>query len=195
MTREHGIHWPRAALLALLCWWTLRLGSGAASWCFLDLVNLAFHEFGHLALRPFGTTIHYLGGTLGQLFVPAMLVFYFLLRRDEPSGAAFCFWLVGESLVNISVYMADARELNLPLVGGGDHDWNELFYRFGFLGEESVARVSNATHFSGAVVMVIGLAWCAYFVLPTSVQRRVHAAITSRSPALSILFPKPDGLA
>jgi len=195
MIRDRGIYWPRAVLLALLCWWTLRLGSGAASWCFLDLVNLAFHEFGHLVLRPFGTTLHYLGGTLGQLFVPAMLIFYFLLRRDEPSGAAFCFWWVGESLVNISVYMADARELNLPLVGGGDHDWNELFYRFGLLGEESVARVAATTHLLGTVVMVAGLLWWTYFVLPTSVQRRVHEAITSRSPALELLFPDPDSSA
>lgn len=192
MARDNGIHWPRAALLALLLWWTIRLGSGASSWCFLDLVNLAFHEFGHLVLRPLGMTLHYLGGTLGQLFVPAMLVFYFLLRRDEPSGSAFCFWWVGESLVNISVYMADARELNLPLVGGGDHDWNELFYRFGLLGEESVARVAGATHLLGTVVMILGLLWWAYFVVPASVQRRLNEAITSRSPALEILFPNPD---
>jgi len=121
-----------------------------------------------------------------------MLVFYFLLRRADPAGAAFCAWWVGESLVNISVYMADARELTLPLVGGGDHDWNELFYRFGLLGEEAVARVSGVTHLFGTTVMVAGLLWCAYFVLPTSVQRRVHEAITSRSPALDLLFPDPD---
>jgi hypothetical protein len=44
----------------------------------------------------------------------------------------------------------------------------------------------------GTVFVVIGLAWCAYFVLPTSVQRRVHEAITSRSPALDLLFPDPN---
>ena len=192
MTRDRGIHWPRAALLVLLLWWTIRLGSGASTWCFVDFVNLAFHEFGHLLFRPLGMTLHYLGGTLFQLFVPAMLVAYFALRRAEPSGSAFCLWWVGESLINVSIYMGDARELNLPLVGGGDHDWNELFYRFGLLSEESVARVAGMTHLLGTVVMVIGLGWWLYFVLQTSAQRRVHDAITSRSPALDLLFPDPD---
>jgi len=192
MARDHGIHWPRAALLALLCWWTVRLGSGATTWCFVDFANLAFHEFGHLLFRPFGMTLHYLGGTLFQLFVPAMLVVYFIVRRGEPSGSAFCLWWIGENLINVSIYMADARELNLPLVGGGDHDWNELFYRFGLLGEESVARVSGATHVFGVVIMVLGLAWFSYFVLPTAVRRRVHQAITDRSPALELVFPEAD---
>jgi hypothetical protein len=193
MARDRGIHWPRAALLALLLWWTIRLGSGASTWCFVDFVNLAFHEFGHLLFGPFGTTMHYLGGTLFQLFVPAMLVVYFVSRRGEPSGSAFCFWWIGESLINVSIYMADARELNLPLVGGGDHDWNELFYRFGLLGEESVARVAGTTHVLGTVVMVIGVVWWLYFVLPTSAQRTVHETITGRSPALELLFPNPEG--
>lgn len=192
MSRDKGIHWPRAALLALLLWWTIRLGGGAASWCFMDFPNLAFHEFGHLLFGPFGKTLHYLGGTLFQLFIPAMLVVYFAIRRAEPSGSAFCFWWFGESLINVSVYMADARELNLPLVGGGDHDWNELFYRFGLLGEASVARVSGATHLFGVLVMILGLAWFAYFVLPTNIQRRINGAITSRSPVMELLLPEPD---
>jgi len=178
--------------MLVLGWWTLRLGSGVASWCFLDFVNLAFHEFGHLAFGPFGSTLQYLGGTIAQLVVPGLLVFYFLIPRQEPLGGAFCFWWFGESLINISVYMADARELNLPLVGGGDHDWNELFYRFGLLGEESVARVSGGTHVLGTVIMFIGLAWWLYFVLPTRLQRQVNTAITSRSPVMELLIPDPD---
>jgi hypothetical protein len=193
MESDRGIHWLRAALAALLLWWTVRLGSGASTWCFMDFVNLAFHEFGHLLFRPFGTTLHYLGGTLFQLFVPAMLVVYFVVRRNEPSGSAFCFWWIGQNLINVSIYMADARELNLPLVGGGDHDWNELFYRFGLLSEESVARVAGLTHGLGVVVMILGLAWWFYFVLPSAARSRVNEAITGRSPALELLFPVDDG--
>jgi hypothetical protein len=175
-----------------MVWWTVRLGSGAASWCYLDLVNLAFHEFGHLVFTPFGSTLHYLGGSLGQLAVPGLLIFYFILRRDDPPAAAFCLWWLGENLVNISVYMADARDLHLPLVGGGDHDWNELFYRFGLLGEVAVGRVSSATHLVGTLVMVVGLLWFAYFVLPSRARSAVNTVITSRSPALERLFPISD---
>lgn len=178
-------------MLALLVWWTFRLGSGASTWCFMDFANLAFHEFGHLLFGPFGMTLHYLGGTLFQLFIPTMLVVYFVVRRGEPSGSAFCFWWIGQNLINVSIYMADARELNLPLVGGGDHDWNELFYRFGLLGEESVARVSGMTHVLGVVIMILGLLWFAYFVMPTGVQRRIHGEIVGRSPVMEWLLPEP----
>ena len=157
--------WPRAALLLLVLWWTISLGSGAADWCFLDLVNLAFHEAGHLFLSFGGTTLHFLGGTLGQLLVPALLAANFLLRERQPFAAALCVWWVGESLINVSVYMADARSLSLPLVGGGDHDWNELFHRFGLLTEPAVRRVATATRLLGLATMVSGIAWGAYVLL------------------------------
>ena len=73
-------------------WWTARLGSGSSTWCFLDYVNLAFHEAGHLLFSPFGSTLGYLGGTILQLLVPMGLVAYFLYRRHEPFSAAICLW-------------------------------------------------------------------------------------------------------
>ena len=63
--------------------------NGAATGCPLDFVNLAFHEAGHLFLAPFGETLHYLGGTLGQLAVPFVLGGYYLVARPtRPLGAA-----------------------------------------------------------------------------------------------------------
>lgn len=73
----------------------------------------------------------------------------------------------------------------------GDHDWTVLFYRTGLLGEESVALVAGTTHLLGTVVMVLGLLWWAYFVVPISYQRRLNDVITARSPALVLLFPDP----
>ena len=186
--RWAGLPWPRLLLLAVLVWWTLRMGTGIATWCFLDLVNLAFHEAGHLFFTPFGSTVHYLGGTLGQLIVPGGLAVYFVLRQRQPLGAAFCCWWFGESLVNISVYMADARSLSLPLVGGGDHDWNELFFRFGLLGESSVARVSSGVHALGILFMLIGVAWVLYFALPPVRRQRVFEWLTWRWPWMAFLL-------
>ena len=174
--------WPaagRIALLALLVWWTVRLASGAIDWCVLDLVNLAFHEAGHVLLRPFGSTLHLLGGTLLQLAVPAVLVGYFLARRRDPFAAGVCGWWLGESLFNVARYMADARDLELPLIGG-EHDWNELFFRFGVLDESSVATISSVTRGLGVVVMVAGLAWLAVLLLPDSVRRSVADRIRLR---------------
>jgi hypothetical protein len=183
-----GLSWRRLILLVVLGWWTLRMGTGIATWCFLDLVNLAFHEAGHLFFSPFGSTVHYLGGTLGQLLVPAGLAVYFVVRQRQPIGAAFCLWWSGESLINISVYMADARALALPLVGGGDHDWNELFYRFGLLGETSVARVSSIVHAMGVVLMLVGIAWVCFFALSARRRQPILEWFTWRWPWTALLL-------
>lgn len=80
--------------------------------------------------------------------------------------------------------MADARELSLPLVGGGDHEWNELFYRFGLLGEPSVARVSTMTHGLGVAMMVLGLGWAAAFLLPEPSRERLRERLARSLPWL-----------
>jgi len=133
--------------------------------------------------------VHYLGGTLGQLAVPALLAAYFLLiGQASPLGAAVCAWWLGENLVNVSVYMADARDLALPLVGGGDHDWNELFYRFGLLGETSVRVVSGGTLCAGIAMMLLGLGWVTLFALPSRAREALTAAVEARAPALLFLL-------
>lgn len=178
----------RVVLIALLAFWTLRLSTMPRPSCFLDLVNLAFHEAGHLFMTPFGATMHFLGGTLGQLAVPIGLAAYFLVMKRQPFAAAVCAWWTGQNLVNVSVYMADARDLELPLVGGGDHDWNNLFYTFGLLGEESVRRVAVLTHVAGVLVMLAGLAWSASFLLRGTARERFDAFVADRLPALAPLF-------
>ena len=173
--------WPlsrvlRVALVALLARWTLRLASGSSTWCFVDWANVPFHEAGHVLLGVCGSTLHFLGGTIFQLGVPALLVWYFLARRREAFGAACCLWWVGESLNNASIYMADARDLALPLIGGGEHDWNELFFRFGVLDEPSVQAIAAGTRMAGVVLMLLGLAWAVTFVLP----RRMRSDLVLR---------------
>ena len=184
--------WLYRGLLVWLAWWMLRLGGGATSWCWLDLVNLAFHEAGHVFLSPFGKTIRYLGGTIGQLLVPGLLAVYFLLWQARPHASAVCVWWLGESLVNVSIYMADARSLALPLVGGGDHDWNELFFRFGALTEPEVAAISGAVRTLGVLSMGAGLVWGLYFALSAPRREAVREAVVSRLPwAGRALAPDP----
>jgi hypothetical protein len=166
----------------VLVWWTARLGSGSSTWCFIDFVNLAFHESGHLFLSPFGSTLGYLGGTILQLLVPGGLVAYFLFRRGDPFAAAVCLWWFGENFINIAIYMADARSLALPLVGGGDHDWNELFYRWGVLTQPAVQRIAAATHGIGVIVMLLGLAWCGWFLQPESRREPLRRRMAIRYP-------------
>lgn len=108
---------------------------------FIDGVNLLFHEAGHLFLSFMGPTVHFLGGTIGQLFFPVACAFHFM--KDAKFFEA---WLMGiwfaESLMNTARYLGDAMAQLLPLVGGHIHDWNWLLGRWGVLSKcESIATV------------------------------------------------------
>ena len=190
--RVSSVRWHYLLAAVPVAWWTLSLVVSGPHWIFLDFVNLAFHEAGHLVFRIAGSTLMYLGGTLGQLLVPALLCARFMLKERQPFPAAVCFWWTGQSVVNISVYMADARSLALPLVGGGDHDWNELFYRFGLLSEAAVQQVSGLTRLTGTLIMIVGLAWCGFFLLPDGPRRRINVEITSRFPWMVLALERGD---
>jgi len=166
-------------------WWTIRSGL-AGQFVFLDFVNLAFHEAGHVLFSFAGHTVHYLGGTLGQLLVPGLLVPYFLLRSRQPFGAALCLWWLGQSFANVATYMADARDLALPLVGGGDHDWNELFFRFGVLVAPSVARISGATRVVGLLFMTAGLVWTGWLAWSIGERSELRDRLTDRYPWIAL---------
>ena len=121
---------------------------------FLDGVNLAFHEAGHLFLAFGGQTLHMLGGTLGQLFFPVAAGLHFRAREDRFASALCTLWL-GESLMNVAVYLGDARAQALPLVGGDIHDWAWLLPRVGLLPYcETLARALHVV----ASAIVVG-AW------------------------------------
>jgi hypothetical protein len=57
---------------------------------------------------------------------------YFFYQRDRTGAAFALLWFFG-NFIDVSIYMADARFLKLPLIGGLDleaHDWRNLFNRF-----------------------------------------------------------------
>ncbi len=98
----------------------------------LDHANLLFHEAGHPIVGLVSTRLEPYGGTLGQLLLPAILVVVFWRRGDSLGVGACCIWFF-ENWFNIARYVADARRMELPLVGGGDHDWNTILSRWGLL--------------------------------------------------------------
>ena len=100
----------------------------------LDAFELVLHEAGHVFFAPFGEFIRMAGGTLMQLLVPIMLVWGFFKGSYLP-GVQFSLFLLGHSLLNVSVYAQDARAQLLPLVGGKHvrHDWNWMLSTAGTL--------------------------------------------------------------
>ncbi|MCI0407089.1 MAG: hypothetical protein L0191_00780, partial [Acidobacteria bacterium] len=135
---------------------------------------------------PFGETLHFLGGTIFQLLIPLGLTAHFLIRTS-PISASVCFWWFGQNFLGIAYYMADARELKLPLVGGGENDWNHLFYEWGLLGEESVRALSATTHGVGVAFMAVACLWMIFLALPAELQDLLTGRRTGRYPWLQIL--------
>lgn len=94
----------------------------------LDHANLLFHEAGHPAYGLLSDRLTVYGGTLGQLTFPVVLAISFWRKGEAVSFAVSIIWFF-ENWLNIARYMADATVQVLPLVGGGCHDWTEIFDR------------------------------------------------------------------
>ena len=120
--------------LAVYGWLCLR---SPESYRWLDSLDLAIHETGHLVFALDGDTLHILGGTLFQLIVPAAFAIA-LWRQGDRHGATVPLWWVGQNCWNISVYIKDATAQELPLVGGGEHDWAALLGGAGWLQHDQI---------------------------------------------------------
>jgi hypothetical protein len=122
----------------------------------LDGVDLAIHETGHLVFGPFGEFIGFAGGTLFQLIMPVTFVVYFA-RRADGHAASVALWWVGQNCGHVAYYVADARAMDLPLVGGGEHDWNYLLGRLGLLARDQA--ISRAIVVVGVLLVLASSAW------------------------------------
>lgn len=130
-------------VLLILSWKVIARGITFESQGFvlaiLDGANLIFHEAGHVLFSPFGDFLQYLGGSLMQVLIPTICAVYFWVHQQRSASAVTLFW-TGESLTNVAIYVADARRMELPLIGG-DHDWNYLLDRLDLLKQsESLGR-------------------------------------------------------
>jgi hypothetical protein len=122
----------------------------------LDSANLAVHEAGHPLASIFSSRATVYGGTLFQLVFPLATAWHFYRNTNASGIAASLVWL-GENLFNIARYMADARTRLLPLVGNGDHDWAEIFSRWGVLHLDS--RIAGVTRGIGVILVVGAIVW------------------------------------
>lgn len=128
----------------------------ATDWHFLDNLNLIIHEAGHPIFGIFGSFIGVLGGSLFQVLVPAVFVYYFYRRLEYFSASILLFWL-GQNLVNVSIYARDAVDMNLPLLGGDavEHDWNTILGQLGLLNQ--TALIANGIYAVGVGIIILGI--------------------------------------
>ncbi len=138
------------------------MGSDSTLLYFLHNVNLVFHEAGHWIFAIFGNrTLTIFGGSLNQVLIPALVAASFWARRDAVGYAFALFWCF-ENLLDVAVYMADARALVLPLIGGlgeDSHDWRNLFFRFGLIDQDTAIAARTS-----AVGWIGMLSVCAWFL-------------------------------
>jgi hypothetical protein len=161
--------WGRAALYALLFFWGWRfiLSSVAANYVgesFLHMINLPFHEAGHVIFGFLGDFVRALGGTLGQLLIPAICLGALLLKTRDPFGASVALWWLAENFMDIGPYIADASSGQLLLLGGvtgrdvpGYHDWENV------LGDLNLLRYDRAlgslSYNFGRLLMLAAFVW------------------------------------
>lgn len=162
--------WQPVSKVALVGWlifyalFLLHALLDADGFLLIDNVNLIVHEAGHLLFGWLGETLGLWGGTLLELLVPLALAAYFFFRRHTAATAFAAFFLF-ENFLYISVYMADARAQQLPLVGVGDpdsvdHDWYLIFSSLGLLQQDTlIAGLVRALGWVGMLATVAWLIW------------------------------------
>lgn len=133
------------------------VASNYAGESFLHLVNLVFHEAGHVLCAPFGQFVTVAGGSILQVLVPLTCAAAFLRTRNQ-FGVTVGLWWAGQSLLDLAPYINDARALQLVLLGGRTgaevegHDWEYLLGTLGLLGHDQ--QLARLAHGLGLAVMV-----------------------------------------
>ena len=173
-TTEPLTFYGRAAVFVAMIWWglafiTTPLETNYTGESFLHLINLPFHEAGHVIFIPFGRFMTILGGTLGQILMPLICLGAFLVKTRDPFGASVALWWTAESMMDIAPYINDARALDLMLIGGvtgketDGHDWNNILTMLGLL--EWDHQLAQLTYNIGIVLMLGSIVWGGIIIL------------------------------
>jgi hypothetical protein len=158
--------------LGLLIWgWRFILApikSNLVGQSFIHLVNLPFHEAGHVLFGFFGRFIGVLGGSLMQLLVPAVVLYAFVYNRNVFGGAVALWWL-GESCLDLAPYIDDARTGQLLLLGGVTgsdvedyHDWEVILRQLGWLRHDHT--IAKMAYGLGTVLILLAFVWGGYIL-------------------------------
>jgi hypothetical protein len=112
-----------------------------------------------------------LGGSLLQVLVPVICGVAFLTTSWNPFAAAVMGWWTGENLMDVAIYINDARALQLTLIGGQTgaevegHDWEHILLLTNSLHLDH--RLANIAQFLGGALMIACLVWGLVVTLQT----------------------------
>jgi hypothetical protein len=167
-TTDSMTFYGRAAVLTAMIWWGWKfiiapLETNYTGESFLHLINLPFHEAGHVIFMPFGRFMTILGGSLGQILMPMICLGTFIVKTRDPFGASVTLWWTAESMMDIASYINDARTRDLLLLGGvtgketDGHDWNNILTMLDLL--EWDHRLAHLTYDVGILLMLGSFVW------------------------------------
>jgi len=165
--------YPKLIFAALLTIYFLWIAYAPMQGSFLDRVDLPIHETGHLVFRPLGEFMSIAGGSLFQVIMPAVFVGYFIWQGKYYSAMIVLFW-VGQSILNVYVYAADAVVMQIVLTSGftgsegSFHDWNYLLTETGLIG--STKAVDGLIRAVGTLVIIAAAASSVFYSLWPSVD-------------------------
>lgn len=162
---DAGAFWMRVALQVAFAIWGGFFISAGVDWekigsSFMHLINLPFHEFGHILFMPLGEFMMILGGSLFQILLPLMLMCVFVFKQRDTFAGSIMLWWCGQNFIDVSPYIADAEYRALPLVGGGgeeSHDWGNLLTMLDAL--EHSHAVANASFIIGSAIIIAAVLW------------------------------------
>lgn len=131
---SRSVDYFKIAISVLATFYFLYYAETAKDWHFIDNFNLIIHEAGHSIFFFLGDFVQVIAGSLFQILVPVTFVVYFYVKENYLSSSLLLFW-VGQSIVNVSVYVSDAILMQLPLLGGENsiHDWNYILNSLGVI--------------------------------------------------------------
>ena len=172
-TAARDIPWGRALLWLGLLIWTMSLVRAPVSSLgssFFHLINLVFHEAGHIIFAPLGSFMMSLGGSLMQVLVPLVCAGAFYIQQDDRFGASVCVWWAGESLLDLAPYIGDARSLQLMLLGGPaaeveGHDWEAILMALGWLHLDQT--IAAGAWYLGTAAMAGALVYSFFLLRPS----------------------------
>ncbi len=147
----------------------------------LGLVDLGFHELGHMITYVFPDIATAVMGSVAQVLMPFGFAVYFLVFRRDLLATGLCLAWAGTSAQDVSVYIADAPFERLQLIGG-EHDWAFA------LGPDHLDLLDRAGTFAsivkglGLALLIAGVIVCALGLFQGRGTREPEEREAARSP-------------
>lgn len=163
--REYLKGFAKIAFVLILFVTGLKQLSTGELWPLIHMVNLVFHEAGHVIFFFFGHFLYVLGGSLTEVLIPFLVTIHFL-RQHDWLGVSVGAWWSSTAWLSVGIYISDAQERALPLITGDieSHDWHHLL---------SLLNILPYDNLIGSLAFTISILWLLSSLLAASKDRDI----------------------